>query len=74
MTNENSAFVRTSSIVIYGREEKAIGVRREGGRMSQASSERGEVGGDGAGEGEDGCWDFGELTSGLKMSTGADDI
>lgn len=49
-------------------------VRREGGRMSQASSERGEVGGDEAGEGEDGWWHFGELTSGLKMSTGADDI
>ena len=74
MTNENSAFVRTSSIAMYGREEEMTGVRREGGRMSQASSERGEVGGDEAGEGEDGWWHFGELTSGLKMSTGADDI
>ena len=39
---------------MYGREEVTIGVRREGGRLSQASSERGEAGGDGAGEGEDG--------------------
>ena len=39
---------------MYGREEEMTVVRREGGRMSQASSERGEVGGDGAGEGEDG--------------------